>query len=126
MLRHIYSEKYSTKKLVFLFVLFSSFGLVSRAQNKLNVLVKSEDRKQPLSGASVVITTLHKGASTDSSGLAVFTGLPNGTLELLISFVGYTAIQKKVALPIDHLLEIDLEEDEGEDNPNIVITTTRT
>ncbi|MFL5742502.1 MAG: TonB-dependent receptor domain-containing protein [Flavisolibacter sp.] len=88
--------------------------------------MKSEDRKQPLSGASVVITTLHKGSSTDSSGLAVFTGLPNGTLELHISFVGYTAIQKKVTLPMDHLLEIYLEEDEGEDNPNIVITTTRT
>src|SRR5439155_27367109 len=100
--------------------------LVSRAQNKLNVLVKSEDRKQPLSGASVVITTLHKGSSTDSSGLAVFTGLPNGTLELHISFVGYKVIQKNVTLPIDHLLEIYLEEDEGEDNPNIVITTTRT
>lgn len=125
-IQQAFTEKHFAKKTIFLSILFSSFGLVSQAQNTLNVFVKSEEGKQPLSGASVMITTLNKGTSTDSSGLAVFTGLPAGTLQLQISFVGFSTIQKKVTLPAANRLEVELEEAEGEDNPNIVVTATRT
>jgi hypothetical protein len=52
------------------------FSLMTYAQNALKVLVRSEETKEPLARASVVIATLNKGSFTDGSGLAVFQDLP--------------------------------------------------
>ncbi|WP_227990830.1 TonB-dependent receptor [Flavisolibacter ginsenosidimutans] len=88
--------------------------------------VKSEAGKQPLPGASVTVSPLNKGTSTDSTGLAVLTGLPDGAFQVEISFVGYSAVQKRLTLPVTKIIEVELEEAEGEDNPNIIVTATRT
>lgn len=106
--------------------LFSLFTVFSQAQNTLKVLVKTEDNRQALPGASVLISQLNKGTSTDSSGLAVLTNLPDGTFTVKVSFIGYTPVQKTITLPALNITEIILEQADEEDNPNIIVTATRT
>ena len=122
----LYCKSHSYKKHSSILFFFLLAGLLLQAQNVLKVRVKSEEGKQPLPGASVIVSQLHKGTSTDSSGLAVLTDLPNGTFQVAISFVGYSAVQKKITLPAPNTIEVELEEAEGEDNPNIIVTATRT
>ncbi|MGZ3940362.1 MAG: TonB-dependent receptor, partial [Flavisolibacter sp.] len=101
-------------------------SVFSQAQNSLKVTVRGEDDKLPLANASVVISALNKGTKTDSSGLAVFNNLPNGTFKVDVSFVGYAKSQKTVTLPSDNSLEMVLEEGDDEESPNVIVTATRT
>jgi outer membrane receptor for ferrienterochelin and colicins len=114
------------KKIFFLSVVFSICISVP-AQNSLMVFVKSEKERQPLTGASVTITPANKGASTDSLGFVRFTGLPDGTYSVEVSYVGFATSKKKITLPADpKIIEFELEESEDEDNSNVIITATRT
>jgi outer membrane receptor for ferrienterochelin and colicins len=107
----------------FLIVLFNSL----RAQNILKVLVKNEDTREVLAGASVFISNLNTGSATDSTGLAVIKDLPDGDFIVEVSFIGYTTTKQKITLPYSKgPLEVELEPGSAEDNPEIVVTTTRT
>ena len=114
------------KKIIFLVTLFAiSFKIY--CQNSIKITVKTEDTKQPLANASVLINPLNKGASTDSMGKVFFQNLPNGNYEIVISFIGYSTVKEKLILPAKNSeIEIELEEANNEDNPNIVVSTTRT
>ena len=122
----ILSNSFFKKKRSFLLLTFSLFALLSKAQNTLRVTVRGEDDKLPLANASVVISQLNKGTKTDSSGLAVLNNLPNGTFKVEVSFVGYSESQKLVTLPTVSSLEMVLEEGSDDENPNVIVTATRT
>jgi iron complex outermembrane receptor protein len=92
----------------------------------LKVIVKSEDDKKPLPGASVIISSLNKGASADSTGIAEFASLPDGTFKVEVSAVGYATTVTVVTVPVANPVEIILEESDNEDNPDVIITATRT
>lgn len=97
------------------------------SQNTLTVQVKSDESKEPLAGASVNIPSLHKGGATDSSGTIRFTDLPDGTLAVDISYIGYSPLRKSISLPLlDNLLVIELQQENDEENPEVVVTATRT
>ena len=116
--------RYSRALLIVFSCLLVSF--LSQAQNSLKVTVRGEDDKVPLANASVIISQLNKGTKTDSSGLAVFSNLPNGTFKVEVSFVGFTASQKTVTLPSVNSIEMVLEEGNDDENPNVIVTATRT
>src|SRR5947209_6247580 len=102
-------------------------SLLLHAQNRLKIIVRSEDAKEPLVAASVTLPAIGKGTVTDSTGTAVLTNLPDGNFQLEISYVGYSPLKQKITLPYKKpLLEIALEGASEEDNPDVVITTTRT
>jgi outer membrane receptor for ferrienterochelin and colicins len=108
-------------------LLFLMLSFITNAQNKLTVIVKSDETKAPLMGASVVFPLLNKGGSTDSLGIFNFLNLPDGTYSFEISTIGYAPSKQKITLPYTKgSLEVMLEESTEEDNPNIVITATRT
>jgi iron complex outermembrane receptor protein len=103
------------------------FCITSYSQHTIKVLVKNEDTKEPLQGASVIIPSLNKGASTDSLGFAILNNLPAGNFEIQVSYVGFTTARQKVSLPSGKsMLEIELEKINDEDNPEVVVTATRT
>jgi iron complex outermembrane receptor protein len=109
--------------LMFLLIAYLS----GQAQNAIKIFVKSEESKEPLAGASVMIPALKKGASTDSTGLVVFNDLPNGTVQIEVSYVGYTSLKKKITLPdMAGIIEVELEGKGEEDNPDVIVTSTRT
>lgn len=126
LIHYHYSNSCSLKKQYPLLLLFLLFTVFLQAQNTLNVVVKSEDNGQPLPGASVFIPQLKKGTSTDSSGFAVLANLPDGRFTINVSFIGYAPVQKSVTLPAFRIAEIILDQADDNDNPNVIITATRT
>ncbi|GAC1421713.1 MAG: hypothetical protein NVS1B13_20660 [Flavisolibacter sp.] len=67
-----------------------------------------------------------KGIATDSFGVAFFKNLPNGVFLIEVSFIGYSNAKQTVNLPFgNEVLEIELENNE-EDNPEVIVTATRT
>jgi iron complex outermembrane receptor protein len=107
-------------------VLSVVLSLITYSQNTLKVFVRTEETKESLQGASVLIASLNKGAISDSAGVAIFRDLPNGNFEIQISYVGYTAIKTKINLPAKSAIEIELDKAESEDNPEVIVTSTRT
>lgn len=121
----IYKVPVMLKPPIFIFFLF--FSIVSQAQHVVRIVVRSEERKEPLAAASVAILSLHRGAMTDSTGTAVLTDIPNGSFQLEISYVGYTTAKRKLTLPGNEVLEVALREaGDEEDHGEVVVTATRT
>ena len=96
------------KKIIFALILGFS-GLLS-AQNSVSGTV-SDLQNQPMPGVSVYAPELHKGTTTDVNGKYEFTNLPNGSLRLSFTFVGYTTQNKTIAkLLKENTLDITLPE----------------
>jgi outer membrane receptor for ferrienterochelin and colicins len=96
------------------------------AQNTFRVLIKDAESGEPLPGANATIEGSSIGASTDENGIARLENIPNGTHELLFSFVGYASQTKQLTFPNDlaQPFEINLQGDE-EELEEIVISSTR-
>lgn len=112
-----------TRFALFAIFFFSSLQLI--AQNELRVLVRDAESKEPLPGASVVVTGTSIGMSTDEDGIAVL-DLPDGNVELQVSFLGYRSQKKRLAIPttIPQPLEFLLHS-EHEELEEVVISSTR-
>ncbi|HZK65766.1 MAG TPA: carboxypeptidase-like regulatory domain-containing protein, partial [Puia sp.] len=89
--------------------------------------MSSEVSNQFLAGASVTIPVLGKGAATDSTGKAVLKNIPDGIFVVEVSFVGFNTVKEQILFPLaKDVVEIVLEKTDEEDNPDIVVTATRT
>lgn len=60
-------------------------------------VINSEDNK-PLPEVSIYISSIEKGTITNADGFYEFTSLPNGKFTLIISYLGFQTITKKVLL----------------------------
>ncbi|PAM92240.1 TonB-dependent receptor [Flavobacterium sp. IR1] len=108
------------KKLLLALILGYS-GLVS-AQNSISGTVTNLENK-PLAGVSVYAPELHKGATTDENGKYEFNNLPNGSLRIAFTFVGYTTQNKTISkLLKQNTLDITLAESVFEMDEVIVST----
>ncbi|OXA92769.1 TonB-dependent receptor [Flavobacterium hercynium] len=108
------------KKLLLALILGCS-GLVS-AQNSISGTVTNLENK-PLAGVSVYAPELHKGATTDENGKYEFNNLPNGSLRIAFTFVGYTTQNKTISkLLKQNTLDIILAESVFEMDEVIVST----
>ena len=89
-------------------LLFQGIGNFCTAQNAvLSGRITSVGGK-PVSFASVTLNrTL--GATSDSTGYFEIHGLPPGMSKLSISATGFIAIEKKVYIPVDSSLKIEIE-----------------
>jgi iron complex outermembrane receptor protein len=61
----------------------------------------SDEKNESLPGASVAIKELTKGTTTDAEGNFRIAGIPNGDYTVVISFIGYQPLQKKVTITGD-------------------------
>jgi len=98
------------------------------AQNTFKAVVKDDDTKKPLAGATAVINALKTGATADTSGQVLIHNIPNGKLEITFNYVGY--ISKDVTVTFDgnntdEPMEVCLEPLAGE-LAEVTIQTTRT
>ena len=55
-----------------------------------------DETNQPLPGTTITIKGTQKSTATDANGTFRITGVPNGTVTLVISFIGYNQIEKIV------------------------------
>jgi len=109
--------------LMILFIgLFSNTLL---AQNKVQVKVISKETKEIIFGANVFVKNTKLGNTTDFDGLTTISNIKNGTQILLISYVGFKTVERKLVFPRNNsIVIIELDED-AETLETIVIQSTR-
>src|SRR5687767_7187355 len=97
-------------------------------QHKLSVSVKNADTKEALAGATITIVNLQRSVAADSTGLAEFANLPEGTYNIKISFLGFTEQQVAVIIPQlkTEPVEVLLTEAEEEHEEEVIVQATRT
>ena len=98
------------------------------AQNIFKAVIKDDNTKQPLIGASAVITSLKIGVTADTAGLITINNIPTGTVKITFSFIGYIAQEKTITFPLKNsgeVLVVFLEPLAGE-LAEVTIQTTRT
>lgn len=98
------------------------------AQNIFKAVIKDDDTKKPLTGATAMIVSLKKGGTADTSGRIVINNIPDGRFEVTISIVGYISKDVTINFPANNTngpLEIYLEPLAGE-LAEVTVQTTRT
>ena len=109
--------------LIILFI--GLFANTILAQNKVQVKVISEETKEVVFGANISIKNSSIGNTTNFDGLSTLKNIANGTQTLIISYVGYKTVQRKLVFPRKNsIVIIELHEDE-EALETIVIQSTR-
>ena len=91
-------------------LLFILFSFIVFAQNSLSGSVTDENN-DPVIGASVKITELSIGSSTDLEGQFLITKIPSGNYEVTVSAVGYNNVVQLVQFNADIKLGFTLKED---------------
>lgn len=84
-------------RFVFLFLVLpwsAAFG-----QNALTLLVLDGKSREPLAGANAVIHGTSIGGSTDLNGRIELSGIPDGSHDLVVSFVGYERLRQTFTFP---------------------------
>lgn len=96
------------KKIIIALIIGFS-GIIS-AQNRISGTI-TDTQNQPLPGVAVYAPELHKGTTTDRDGKYELNNLPNGSLRLGFTFLGYSTQNKNIAkLLKENTLDIILSE----------------
>jgi iron complex outermembrane receptor protein/outer membrane receptor for ferrienterochelin and colicins len=106
-------------------LLLISFGLTSKAQQKVFIIVTGRENKTPVA-ASLLLKGTNKGYSADSVGAVSISFPANGDYTLLTSAIGYEEKETRITSPYpSDTLEIELENSEHE-MEEVVVQSTRT
>ncbi|WP_207535595.1 TonB-dependent receptor [Desertivirga arenae] len=112
------------KRLYMLFVAMV-FAIAAIAQNNIKITLKNAKSAEPLTGATVSIPALNKVSLTDSNGVALFSNIPNGNYKVLYQYIGYTTKDDSLSFPEAENRVVLLNEAEGEELDEVVVSTTR-
>ncbi|MBO9583260.1 MAG: TonB-dependent receptor [Flavobacterium sp.] len=94
----------------FIIALILGFSSILTAQNSVSGIV-TDNQNKPLPGVSVYAPELHKGTTTDANGKYELNNLPNGSLRVAFTYIGYATQNKTIAkLLKQNTLDIVLEE----------------
>jgi hypothetical protein len=105
-------------------LLLAAFSIFqANAQKTLSVSGKITDAKngEELIGASVSISSLKTGTTTNSYGFYSLT-IPEGTHEVEFSYLGYISQKKTIVLNQNQKISIELQESKKELNELVVKT----
>ncbi len=109
--------------IVFLLIFFAPYMI--GAQNTMEVLVKDQDTRAPLAGATVYIEELNRGEVADSTGLLAISNIPEGTYTFLFSFLGYESHEEQITFPYSGNQPYEIFLEGGEELEEVVVTSTR-
>ncbi len=111
------------------FVLFLHFLVVKSgfvfSQTEVTGFVKDKRTAEPLTGANIYLTDLHKGTSSDGRGYFKFSGINAKSFRIKVTYVGYRDTTLQVNAEKENHLSIFLEPDSVRIE-SIVVTATRT
>jgi len=77
------------------------------AQNKISGTITS-DKNEPIKGVSIYAPDLHKSTSTDENGNYSLSNLPNGSIKIAFSFVGFITQNKTITVENETTVDIVL------------------
>ncbi|MEX0314954.1 MAG: TonB-dependent receptor [Allomuricauda sp.] len=113
-------NKYTLSVKLILILCLSLKAQTSDIQIKVTTEVESE----PLVGATVYFEQLEKGAVTSFDGIAEFTEIPRGQHLIIISFLGFEALETTIQVPSGTDLIFKLKESSNQLD-EIVLQSTR-
>ena len=94
----------------FIIALFLGISALLQAQNTISGTV-TDMFNQPIKGVSVSISELHKGTTTDENGKYQFSNLPNKTLKINFTMLGFATQNQSVSIGSnENILNVLLEE----------------
>ncbi|WP_456421606.1 TonB-dependent receptor, partial [Lutibacter sp.] len=96
-------------KNIFLILFIGLLSVYTQAQNNLSGKV-TDTNNRPLSNVDVYIRELHKGTSTNENGEYFITNLPNTTVLVTASFVGFQKQTKTIDISLNNTLNFVLNE----------------
>lgn len=94
------------KKLLLLFTLISSFVVNAQDTGTIKGLI-TDAKGLPLSGATVSIKILKKGAMTDFDGNYTIENVAEGTYDVAISFMGYESSTQSVTVTSGQITQLN-------------------
>ena len=80
------------KILIALFIGFSAF---INAQNKISGKITDKDNN-PIKGVNIFVSELHKSSETDENGAYSINNVPNGTIKITFTLLGFTTQNKSI------------------------------
>jgi outer membrane receptor for ferrienterochelin and colicins len=116
-------------KYLFTGIILCCVATCAQAQHTFTTVIKGAHEKTPLAGATITWKEQKKAAFADTNGVAVITGIPDGTQTFIISHIGFEekTVTYNFPLPANAVTEIALEEsEEGHEEEEVVVTATRT
>jgi iron complex outermembrane receptor protein len=117
------------KKLsVLLIALF--YSVMTYSQNSFKAIIKDSKTKETLIGASALLQGTSKGTTSDTSGLIIFTGIPDGMQIIQFRYVGYESRLDTLNFPLtqSESMEILLNpvgKEEGKELNEVIVGATR-
>ncbi len=105
---------------VILLLLFFSIQINAQKKYTLNGVITEESSNETLIGVTLVIPNLNIGVTTNEYGFYSIT-LPEGSYEILVSYIGFKDVTKKIELNQNLKLNIQLTE-QAEQLQEIVVT----
>ena len=106
---------------LFLFILLSVSAV---AQNSIYFQV-NDDEGESLIGATIVIEGTTNGGTTDIDGKYHFQNIPNGSINFVISYVGYEPQAKTLLFPESDGKTIVIVMESGEELEEVIVSATR-
>ncbi|HMH20495.1 MAG TPA: TonB-dependent receptor [Puia sp.] len=98
---------------------------ICMAQHTFIAQIKDAVSREPLPGATVLLTGTGKGVKADSSGVVVFSNIPDGTQAFTFRFVGYKEHVETLIFPRNNDTLTIFLEPTGEELGEVVISSTR-
>jgi len=69
-------------------------------QNTFKAVIKDSETKEPLIGATAILSGTTTGATADINGLITLTNIPNGKQEIQFRYIGYEEHEQEFEFPL--------------------------
>ncbi len=102
---------------------FISFNSYSQEKYTLSGTVSDSSNGEAMNGSSIYIKEIKNGASTNEYGFFSIT-LPKGTYHIIISYLGYTNVEKTIELNSNQKIKVELPE-EIKTSEEVIVTGDR-
>jgi outer membrane receptor for ferrienterochelin and colicins len=106
------------------------YSVIAYSQNSFKAIIKDSKTKETLVGASALLQATSKGTTSDTSGLIIFTGIPDGKQIIRFRYVGYELRLDTLKFPLTQSkpMEILLTPEgkgEGKELNEVIVGATR-
>ncbi|MCR9064780.1 MAG: TonB-dependent receptor [Cytophagales bacterium] len=102
-------QKFTFLRAGMLAIAFMCMAVVASAQTTVSGTVLDGTTDEPLIGASVSVKGTSIGTTTDLDGKYTLKGIPAGSTDLVVSFIGYT--RQEIAIGSNTVIDIKMKED---------------
>ncbi len=100
--------------------------LITKAQYTFKAVIKNEETKDPIAGASVQIRHLKLSAIANDAGIVSFNNIPKGKQQIEITSIGYKEVEKIFTFPLSttDTMQIFLEQS-SQELDQVTVSSTR-